>query len=349
MSESKAKQPDASALKVAGIGAGYFSRFHYDGWQRIEECQLLAVADLSLDKAQAVGVEAYDDPEAMLRATQPDVVDIVSPPETHLEMITLALKAGARAIICQKPFCGSLVKAERATALAEEAATPLIVHENFRFQPWYRRIRSEMEAGRLGDILQVTFRLRPGDGQGPWAYLDRQPYFQMMPRFLLHETGVHWIDTFRFLLGEPASVYADLRRLNPAIAGEDAGYFIFSYPNGARALFDGNRLLDHAAENHRLTMGECAVEGTEGEIRLLGDGSLSFRGKGETAWQPLAEPPRADSFGGDCVAALQRHVVAGLLQGAPLENQAGSYLQNMRLELALYESAESGRRIELHP
>ncbi|MEO0763052.1 MAG: hypothetical protein AAFZ09_14815, partial [Pseudomonadota bacterium] len=60
------------------------------------------------------------------------------------------------------------------------------------------------------------------DGQGPDAYHARQPYFQRMPRFLVHETAVHWIDTFRYLMGEAETVYADLRRLNPAIAGEDA-------------------------------------------------------------------------------------------------------------------------------
>ncbi|SLN65152.1 Gfo/Idh/MocA family protein [Oceanibacterium hippocampi] len=342
------RQRDVPDLVVAGIGAGYFSRFHYDAWQRIEHCRLIAVADVDLSRARAVGVGAYDDPARMLRELQPDVVDIVSPPETHFDMIALAIEAGAKAIICQKPFCGDLETAGRAVALAETAAVPLIVHENFRFQPWYRRIREEIASGRLGEVLQVTFRLRPGDGQGQDAYLDRQPYFRHMPRFLLHETGVHWIDTFRFLLGEPSSVYADLRRLNPAVRGEDAGYFVFGYDNGARALFDGNRLLDHAAADRRLTMGECYVEGTGGEIRLLGDGGLAVREHGAAAWRPLAEPPESKAFGGDCVAALQRHVVAGLLHGETLENQAAPYLRNMRIESALYESAERGRRIELN-
>ena len=65
--------------------------------------------------------------------------------------------------------------------------------------------------------------MRPGDGQCPRAYLDRQPYFQEMPRFFVFETGVHMIDVFRFLLGEVTGVFARLRRLNPAIRGEDAG------------------------------------------------------------------------------------------------------------------------------
>ena len=66
-----------------------------------------------------------------------------------------------------------------------------------------------------------------GDGWGDNAYLDRQPYFQTMPRLLVVETAIHWIDTFRFLFGEVDAVYARLRRINPAIAGEDAGLICF--------------------------------------------------------------------------------------------------------------------------
>jgi predicted dehydrogenase len=80
-----------------------------------------------------------------------------------------------------------------------------VVHENFRFQPWHREIKGLLEAGTVGTRLHsLTFRSRPGDGWGPGAYLNRQPYFRTMPRLLLHETGVPFIDTFRYLAGEQA-------------------------------------------------------------------------------------------------------------------------------------------------
>jgi hypothetical protein len=52
-------------------------------------------------------------------------------------------------------------------------------------------------------------------------------------------------------------------------------------------------------------------------------------------------------YGGDCVHALQRHVVAHLLQGAPLENAGEAYLRNLEIEEAIYRSAQSGRCLEL--
>jgi predicted dehydrogenase len=337
------------ALRVAVIGAGYFARFHHEAWGRIPGAELVGVADTDLAKAEASGAPAYGDAAAMLRETAPDIVDIATPPETHATLIDLALAARPKAVICQKPFCADPDRARAAVTRAAAAGVPLIVHENFRFQPWYRALKRELDAGRVGAVSQLTFRLRPGDGRGADAYLARQPYFRTMPRFLIHETGIHWIDTFRFLLGEPDWVQADLRRLNPAIAGEDAGFFLFGYADGRRALFDGNRLLDHAAADHRRTMGEALVEGETGTIRLMGDGGLRHRVFGAVAETECLAPSTATGFGGDCVHALQSHVMAHLRDGAPVENTGADYLRNLEIEAAIYAAAESGARVAVNP
>ncbi len=333
-------------LRVACLGAGYFSQFHIGGWQRIEGVTLVGVADSALAKAQATGAPAFDSLDALL-ATNPDILDIILPPPGHAAAIRKALASGVRSIICQKPFCTSLQEALEITELAEAAGIPLVVHENFRFQPWYRRIKEELDAGRIGTVLQATFRLRPGDGQGPQAYLDRQPYFQQMTRFLIHETGVHWVDTFRFLFGEPTHVYADLRRVNPVIAGEDAGFVTFDHPGGVRAVFDANRSLDHAADNTRRTMGEASFEGTGGTINLYGDGAVWFRPFGGLEQTEVLPADTHQGFGGDCTNALQSHVVSALLHGTPMENKARDYLRVIEIESAIYRSAEEGRKLAL--
>lgn len=334
-------------MKVACLGAGYFAQFHYDAWRRNPAVTLVGACDSDIEKAKATGAPAFGSLDEMLERSRPDILDIITPPPTHADAITAGLAAGVKAIICQKPFCTSLAEARRITQAAAMAPIPLIIHENFRFQPWYRTIKRAMEDGAIGTPHQGTFRLRTGDGQGPRAYLDRQPYFQTMPRLLIHETGVHWIDTFRFLFGQPAAVYADLRRLNPAIAGEDAGHVLFEFKGGARALFDGNRLLDHAARNHRLTLGEGLFEGTAGTLSLTGDGAVTLRPFGARAAQPLLAAQDWQGFGGDCVAALQNHVVAALEHGRPFENEAADYLVVREVEDAIYRSAETRQRVEI--
>ncbi len=337
-------------IRVACVGAGYFSQFQYEAWRRLD-VDLAAICNKTEANAQKIAdkfdiARVFTDFAIMLDQVKPDLVDIITPPGTHLSYIE---QAAARRIpvICQKPFTPSLDEAEQATAMMEEVDTPLIIHENFRFQPWYGEIKRQLDTGALGEIYQVSFRLRPGDGQGPEAYLARQPYFQDMPRFLVHETAIHLIDVFRYLFGEVRSVTAALKRLNPAIKGEDSGLMLFEFENGATGLFDGNRLADHPAKNRRLTMGEMLLEGSEGSLRLSGDGDLFLRRHGENEERQVEYDWQDQNFGGDCVYALQRHVVEHLKSGAPVMNRARDYLTNIRIEEAAYSSSELGKRVIL--
>jgi predicted dehydrogenase len=340
-----------SKVRVATMGTGYFSQYQYNAWKRISEVELVGVYNRTISKADEFGKRyqiplSSDDLPAMLKVLHPDLLDIITPPETHLEAIRGAARLGISAI-CQKPFCRNLEEATEAVRIAETAGIQLIVHENFRFQPWYRVIKMLLDAQRLGQIYGIKFSLRPGDGQGPSAYLDRQPYFQKMPRFLIHETAIHFIDVFRYLLGEVSAVCASLRKLNPAIAGEDAGLVVFDFVSGASGLFDGNRLSDHNAKNRRLTMGEMQIEGSKGSMFLNGDGSLFIRRHSSNDVENFAYAWCDRDFGGNCVFNLQKHVVDHLLFGKPLENTAAEYLTNISIEESIYASSSEGRRISV--
>jgi D-apiose dehydrogenase len=340
-----------TGLKVVTVGAGYFSAFHHDAWARLPEVDLAAVCDLDPAKAQAFaerfGVPRhYTDVAAMLDREQPDLVDIATPPATHLALIRETM-ARRLPTICQKAFCRSLDEAREAVRVAEAAETLLVVHENFRFEPWHQELKRQLDAGRIGEVYQVSFRLRPGDGQGPSAYLDRQPYFQAMERFLVHETAIHLIDVFRYLLGEPEAVMARLARLNPAIKGEDSGIILFEFEGNRRALFDGNRLVDHIADNRRLTMGELWAEGSTGVIRLDGYGRLFHRAFGSNEETPIAYDWEDRGFAGDSVLAFQRHVVDHLLGRGPIVNTASDYLRNLEIEEAVYRASAEARLVRL--
>ncbi len=336
--------------RLATVGTGYFSQFHHDAWKRLD-VDLVGVC--SLNKAQAAataavfaGCQAFDDFETMLDAVKPDLVDIIVPPVMHMSFIEMCV-ARYIPIICQKPFTRSLAEAEAAVQLTEDASVPLFVHENFRFQPWHMKIKEMLDAGRFGEVYQATFRLRPGDGQGPEAYLGRQPYFQKMERFLVHETAIHLIDVFRGFFGEIESVTAELTQLNPHIAGEDAGFIIMKFENGVRALFDGNRLSDHIAEDRRRTIGDMWVEGSKGTIRLSGDGKVFFRTFGANAEEAVLFDWETRGFAGDSVYRTQKQVLDHLTLGSAVANTGRDYLANLRAEEAIYESSETGRRIFL--
>lgn len=331
---------------VAVVGLGYFSQFHLAAWVSQPGVRLVAVADIDPEQVTEIsaryGVSGYMDVAAIPRAETADIFDLVVPPPAQAGLIRTLLKP-RRVIICQKPFCTSLAEAEAVTAEAEAADTTLIIHENFRFQPWHREIKSFLNSSQMGQVNSARFALRPGDGRGEDAYLSRQPAFQKMRRFLVQETAVHLVDVFRWLFGPVTSVYAELRRLNPVIAGEDAGVLILAHENGVQSVFDGNRLADHVADNPRKTMGEMVIEGEGGALSLDGNGRLWFREFGAQVAReiPVTAPVDDKQFGGGCVAALIAHVV----NGSALENTAREYLEVIRLCEAAYRSDETGCRI----
>ena len=340
-------------VSVAVLGAGYFAALHHDGWARLPGARLVAVADRDRDRAERAAhphrARAFADVEAMLARARPDVLDICVPPDGHAEAIRAGLAADVSMIVCQKPFCRDADEARAVAAEARTAGIPLAVHENFRFQPWWRAIRAAVAEGAVGDPLDASFRLRPGDGQGADAYADRQPYFRTMPRLLVHETGVHFVDVFRFLLGEAEAVTARTRRLNPAIRGEDAAIVVTEHGGGAQSVFDGNRLLDHDAADRRRTMGEGLVEGTGGTLLVDGSGAVTLRRAGSRATRTVLAAEDHARFGGDCVHHLQAHLLRHLAGRGPLENGAEDYLPVLATEAAIYRSAAEGRRVALGP
>jgi predicted dehydrogenase len=337
-------------LKVVGIGAGYFAPFHYEAWGRIPEVEISAICDLVRERAAAVAerfrvARSYTDWREMIAVERPDFVDIITPPATHEAMCCHALEHGVH-VICQKPLAPTMDAARRIVEAAARAGARLMVHENFRWQPWYRAIKRIQTDGLIGEFTHAAFTMRTGDGWGPDAYLARQPFFRDYPRLLVYETGVHFIDTFRFLLGEVVGVYASLRRLNPAIAGEDAGVLALTFASGATAIWDANRYNEIEARSPRFTFGHLRIDGAGGHLTMDADANVRVKRLGEPGFD--LDYPRADvNFAGDCVYFLQRHFVECLLSGREFESHGRDNLKTMAVVDAAYESAARGEVVRL--
>jgi predicted dehydrogenase len=338
---------------VCVAGAGYFARFHLQAWQRLQAQGAVVLGGIAEPDPQRraaamsdFGIDnGFADVAQMIQAMHPDVLDLATPPQTHLALVGLAARQGI-ACISQKPLAPTYAQAVQLVETAEQAGILLAVHENFRWMPWYLEMKRCLDGGMIGTPHTVAVRMRPGDGQGPDAYLSRQPYFQKMTRFWVHETAIHFIDSFRFLFGEVTSVAALLRRRNPDIAGEDGGYITLQFGDGPTAMIDGNRLNDHPAENTRLTMGEHWLEGSNGVLRLDGYGRLFWKPHGE----PEAEHPyewHDTGFAGDCVYRQQKHVIEAIGKGVAPVNTGREYLRNYAIEEAIYRSHEERRFIDV--
>jgi predicted dehydrogenase len=308
-----------------------------EAWRRIEGVEIVAACDVDLAKAQAAAPRAYRNAEEMLDAEKPEFVDIATRPDTHLPLARVAVDRRIP-VICQKPMAPDLEEATRMALMAECAEVPLMIHENWRWQPWYREAYRRIVAGDIGTPVTYRFRHRQRDGLGPTPYAN-QPYFKDMPRLLMHETLVHYIDTARFLFGDIAGVYSRTRRKNPIIQGEDGALILLDHQKGAAGVIDGNRYLN--PEQPGPAMGETWIDGDENWMRIEANGRL-YLGS-ELVW----EPTTMEGYKGDSVKATQQHFLDCLRSGEPFETGATLYLETFRTVEGAYRSAATGERVAL--
>ncbi len=149
-----------SQLKGVCVGAGYFSHFQYEAWDRIPEVEITGVCNRHLDKAVAMArkygieqVRQWKNLDVLLDQTKPDFIDIITPPETHLEVVQLAARKGIN-VICQKPLAPTLEQSRQLVDVAKNAGIRFLVHENWRWQPWYREIKRQLDTGILGQLYR---------------------------------------------------------------------------------------------------------------------------------------------------------------------------------------------------
>ena len=249
-------------------------------------------------------------------------------------------------MICQKPLAPDIATARKICAVAETSQVPFVVHENFRFQPWYREIRRLLDAGTIGHRLHtITMRTRTGDGWGTDAYLNRQPYFRTMPHLLIHENRRPFYRHVSVSGWRHRRVFGDIRRLNNVIIGEDTGTLSFRFSSGARAVWDANRCNESLSENFRYTFGELLVEASGGSLWLNCDGTLTIKLLGQPAYRHDYVTPHT-GFGGDCVLAMQQHFLDILDGRVNCETSASEYLQTLNVVEALrILEKESPRRV----
>jgi predicted dehydrogenase len=144
-----------------------------------------------------------------------------------------------------------------------------MVHENWRFRPYYRELVQWLRSGRIGSVVQgqmtlLTSGLIP-DAQGELPALVRQPFVAGLERALVMEILIHHIDTLRFLLGELDIVYARLGHESRAMRGEDRACVAFETAEGAPVLLMSNL----AAHGRPPTLSDrLTLIGTQGTIEL---------------------------------------------------------------------------------
>lgn len=194
-------------LNVGLIGLGRLGRIYArDLSSRIASTRLVAVADIDVDLAKRTA-EDFDVPRAyassadLLASPDVEAVVIVTPTDTHCDIVVHALNAG-KPTFCEKPPSTSLAEASRMAAAEAQTGTFFQMGFMRRFDPGYRAAKRQLEGGRIG--RPVVFKATSRDPFPPsLAYADPKS-----SGGIFVDMGIHDFDLARWLMGDVKSVQA---------------------------------------------------------------------------------------------------------------------------------------------
>lgn len=185
-------------LKAGVIGTGVISKEHLSFLATCPYAELVGVCDLSRaaarHAAQRYGATAaYTDFRQMLTEAKPDVVHILTPPQSHKFITTECLKAGAH-VICEKPIAANHQDFQELWALAQECDRHLIEDQNYRFNAPILAIQDLISQGKLGEIKEIEVRMSLAlrDG-GRFADENLPSPIHKMPAGVIHDLITHLI------------------------------------------------------------------------------------------------------------------------------------------------------------
>lgn len=336
---------------VAVIGAGAIAQAHLYGFQRSAQSRLVAVADVDEARAKVaaerfgVGL-TYRDYQDVLARDDIQAVSICTPPFTHVEMATAALRAGKH-VLCEKPVTSTLTGLD-AIAEAERASERVFsVVFQLRFGRGAQQVRVLLDEGRFG-------RLHLGLAETLW-YRDDQYYDVDWRGTWAQECGgatsslaVHLIDCLLWFMGEPESVYAEAGTFRARIEQDDTSVAVVRFRNGAIGQITST-VNSFGQERSRLEL--YGTELTAVSRGPVYDATSDFLLSSPDPSHAAALRQEVDERIPSAHAILHQRAIADFLdairEGRPPLAGVDACRAALQVTTAIYKSAMTGQRVEL--
>jgi D-apiose dehydrogenase len=336
-------------LRGALIGCGFFAINHLHGWRDAKGAEIVAICDRSPERLAIAGdrfgiTARYADAQDMLANETLDFVDIATTAPSHRALAELAARRGV-GVICQKPFAPCLDDAKAIVAACGKANVPLMVHENFRWQSPMQKVKQILVSGEVGEVFwgRVSFR-------SAYDVFSGQPYLAEGQRFIVEDLGIHALDIARFLFGDVINVSARIKRVNPAINGEDVATILLDHDNGVASIVDCSYATQAEQELFPQTLLE--IDGSKGTVRLGANYQLTVTHDGRSEKSDLFPPvlpwaSRPWHNIQESVVLIQQHWIDCLRENLEPQTSGRDNLKTFALVEAVYQSAANRNTIDM--
>lgn len=274
---------------IVQVGLGNFGKRHLEAWRRLGFGDRLWIAEPN--QARWTETATYRLPAGRLVRSmeealeQVQVVDVVTPTDSHHLLCRQALEAG-KDVFVEKPMTMTSAQARELVELADRQRRVVQVGYYYRFHPVSLRLKQEIQAGRLGALRYLS---------GSFCGFKRA----RTDVGVTHTDGIHFLDLFNWLLeSAPAEVYA-LTRDHFGRGLEDFSIALLTYPSGAVAKVESgyiqpgrwpDQVVPGAMTTKEITVvGERAAAEADFETGTLVITEASHEPRGGT-WAPVLGP-----------------------------------------------------------
>ena len=345
------------SIAVVGLGAAA-KNIHLPAMRKISRLQVVGGVD-PYAKSDDFSFPVFDTVEDLMKNAAPDIIAIVTPPDSHFSIICESLNAGAH-VFCEKPFVLSLDEGRKVIALSKEKDRRVVVNNEFRFMNVHHTAQREIASDRFGSLLFASINQTffvTNETEAGWRGESVQR--------TCFEFGTHALDLCRYFFGEePLTLTARMPKPG-APNGPD-------YLNLIQLEFSGDRFahitLDRLSRGpHRYL--DIRLDGTMGciESRIggLAEIAAGIQGGSRKPYVRLEVTPSASAqiyYDGkskklakdpldlfpNATAQLLSEMLDALEAGKAPPCDAQDNLHTLALMLAAYASAEQdGAAIDL--
>ena len=337
-------------LRFAVFGCGFWAKFQIGAWSEVKGAELVALYNRTLSKAQKLAEmfnvpRVYDDPEELLNKEQLDFVDIITDVDTHARFTELAVRHGIKNIICQKPMAPNFEEARRMVTICKEAGVNLYIHENYRWQAPIRRFHEILNS----EIIGKPFKARVSFLSG-FPVFDNQPFLAELDKFILTDMGSHILDVTRYLFGEVKTLWCQTNAVTRGIRGEDVAVAMLRMKSGIPVYIE----LSYASvvEHDSFSTVFILVEGEKGSLYLGPDFEIRTTTREGTVSEKVSFPSYAWAdpdyiVNHESGIPLCKNILANIQKKGIAENTGADNFETVKLVWACYESAATGRLINL--
>lgn len=344
-----------SPVGIGIIGTGFARTTQIPGFRDCMGAKVVAIASRNRERAEAIakefGIEhVAADWRELVAHRDVDLVSVVTPPATHME-ITLAALDHRKAVLCEKPMALNANEARQMVEQAKAAGVLAVIDHELRFLNSRRVMRGMLHTGAIGTVRHCNYVFRSdyrGIADRAWDWWSDEK----MGGGALGAIGSHVVDSFRWILSaEVTKVLGMLtthikQRPDRANGGmrevttDDEAKLLFQfsdgpYTEGATGAASISVLESGKYENR------LEVYGTKGALMVEETGELWLSPTGSGTWRPvqveqdhMAEGMREGSWSRG-FTALSIAICEAMRAGKTIVKDAATFEDGYRVQLAL--------------